>query len=304
MADNSLPKEFHKVIVDNMADGVYFVEPDRTIRYWNSGAEKIAGYGAAEVVGKRCYENLLAHVDAQGNSLCLSVCPLAASMGDGETRDVTIWLRHRDGYRKPVRVRTAAVRNEEGAIVGGVETFSDASAVVRAAADADQARRDALTDELTGVPNRRMFDNALRIRLENLARYGWEFGLLVVDIDLFKAVNDRYGHAFGDAVLIGVAHTLEGAVRAGDVVARWGGEEFAVLVEASDSAGLNETAERVRILVAQSEVRHDGLALPVQVSVGGSLASPADTPESLFGRADAALYTAKNEGRNRIAIVD
>jgi diguanylate cyclase (GGDEF)-like protein len=149
-----------------------------------------------------------------------------------------------------------------------------------------------------------MFDNALRIRLENLARYGWEFGLLVVDIDLFKAVNDRYGHAFGDAVLIGVAHTLEGAVRAGDVVARWGGEEFAVLVEASDSAGLNETAERVRILVAQSEVRHDGLTLPVQVSVGGSLASPTDTPESLFGRADAALYTAKNQGRNRIAIVD
>jgi diguanylate cyclase (GGDEF)-like protein/PAS domain S-box-containing protein len=304
MPNEPIPRGFHKAIVDNIADGVYYVEPDRTIRYWNPGAEKIAGFSSSEIVGKRCFDNMLAHVDAQGNSLCHSTCPLAASMEDGETREVTLWLRHRDGYRKPVRVRTAPVRDEAGVIVGGVETFSDASAVLRAAQDADQARREALTDELTGLPNRRMFDASLRNRLENLIRYDWHFGLLVVDIDFFKAVNDKYGHAVGDAVLVGVAKTLQGAIRAGDVVARWGGEEFAVLVEASDAAGLREMAERLRVLVAQSEVRHDGLALPANVSVGGALAWPTDHPESLFERADAALYSAKNEGRNRTAVVE
>ncbi len=304
MADRPLSDELHKSIVDNLADGVYYVEPDRTIRYWNHGAEKLAGYRASEIVGRRCYDNILAHVDAQGNSLCHTTCPLAASMLDGESRDVTVWLRHREGYRKPVRVRTAAVRDETGAIVGGVETFSDASAVVRAAEDADRARHDALTDELTGLPNRRMFDTAVRTRLENMSRYGWNFGLLIVDIDNFKAVNDRYGHAVGDAVLAGVAKTILGAVRAGDMVARWGGEEFAVLVEASEAGGLAETAERVRALVAQSEVRHEALVLKANVSAGGSLASPDDTPESLFERADGALYSAKREGRDRIAIVE
>jgi diguanylate cyclase (GGDEF)-like protein/PAS domain S-box-containing protein len=303
MPDNPLPDELHKSIVDNLADGVYFVEPDRTIRYWNHGAEKLAGYKAAEIVGRRCYDNILAHVDAQGNSLCHSTCPLAASMRDGESRDVTIWLRHREGYRKPVRIRTAAVRDDTGKIIGGVETFSDASAVVRAAEDADRARHEALTDELTGLPNRRMFDAALRGRLENMGRYGWQFGLLVVDIDNFKAVNDLYGHAIGDAVLEGVAKTIQGAVRAGDMVARWGGEEFAVLVEASDESGLGETAERIRVLVAQSEVRHEALVLTVNVSAGGSLAARDDTSESLFERADGALYFAKREGRNRVAIV-
>jgi diguanylate cyclase (GGDEF)-like protein/PAS domain S-box-containing protein len=302
--DTRLPDELHKSIVDNLADGVYFVEPDRTIRYWNRGAERLAGYKAPELVGRHCYDNILAHVDAQGNSLCNSTCPLAASMIDGESRDVTIWLRHREGYRKPVRVRTAAVRDEAGVIIGGVETFSDASAVVRAAEAADRARLEALTDELTGLPNRRMFDAALRGRLENLGRYGWQFGLLVVDIDLFKAVNDQFGHAFGDAVLAGVAKTLQGAVRGGDMVARWGGEEFAVLVEASDEAGLGETAERVRALVAQSEVRHDNKVVTVQVSVGGSLASREDSAEALFERVDGALYSAKHDGRNRIAIVE
>lgn len=304
MPDRLLSDELHKSIVDNLADGVYYVEPDRTIRYWNRGAEQLAGYRASEIVGRRCYDNILAHVDAQGNSLCHSTCPLAASMLDGESRDVTLWLRHREGYRKPVRVRTAAVRDETGTIVGGVETFSDASAVVRAAEDADRARQEALTDELTALPNRRMFDAAVRIRLENMARYGWHFGLLVVDIDNFKAVNDRFGHVVGDAVLAGVAKTIQGAVRAGDLVARWGGEEFAVLVEASEVADLAETAERVRALVAQSEVRHETLVLKVQVSAGGSLASRDDTPESLFERADGALYSAKRDGRDRIAIAE
>jgi diguanylate cyclase (GGDEF)-like protein/PAS domain S-box-containing protein len=304
MPDRPLSDELHKSIVDNLADGVYYVEPDRTIRYWNHGAEGLAGYHSSDIVGRRCYDNILAHVDAQGNSLCHSTCPLAASMLDGEPRDVTIWLRHREGYRKPVRVRTAAVRDETGTIVGGVETFSDASAVVQAAEDADRARHEALTDELTGLPNRRMFDAAVRTRLENRGRYGWQFGLLVVDIDNFKAVNDQFGHAVGDAVLAVVSKTILGAVRAGDMVARWGGEEFAVLVEASEAGGLGETAERVRALVAQSEVRHEALVLKVQVSAGGSLASHDDTPESLFERADGALYSAKREGRDRVAIVE
>ncbi len=123
-----------------------------------------------------------------------------------------------------------------------------------------------------------------------------------MDIDHFKAVNDKYGHAFGDAVLAGVGATLHGAVRAGDIVARWGGEEFAVLVEAPDDAGLIDAAERLRVLVAQSEVRLAGLSSKVRVSVGGARAVAEDSAESLFARADAALYRAKHAGRNRIEI--
>ena len=299
---NPFGSDLHKVIVDNMADGVYYVDTERTLTYWNLGAERISGYPAARIVGRHCYDNILAHVDDQGRSLCHSLCPLAATMLDGEPREVSVWLRHAEGYRKPVRLRTAPVRDATGTIVGGVEVFSDATAVVKAVEDADRARRDALTDELTGLPNRRMFDAALGGRLENLGRYGWQFGLLIVDIDHFKEVNDLHGHAAGDAVLEGVGATLQGAVRAGDVVARWGGEEFAVLVEASDDAGLRETAERIRVLVAQSETRRGGVSVSVQVSVGGALAAAVDTPERLFARADGAMYAAKHSGRNRIEI--
>lgn len=302
MSDAQFDKEFHKTIVDNLADGVYFVDPNREIKYWNHGAERITGYSSEFVVGHHCFENILDHVDADGNSLCHTVCPLAATIRDGEAREVSIWLRHAEGYRKPVRVRTAPVRDDEGKIVGAVEIFSDDTAVVRAVKDADQARHDALTDDLTGLPNRRLFDAALAGRLENMSRYGWRFGLLIVDIDHFKAVNDKYGHAFGDAVLVGVGATLNGAIRTGDVLARWGGEEFGVLVESSDDAGLIDAAQRLRILVAKSEVRLAGVTHSVRVSVGGALAFPEDTAETLFARADSALYGAKHAGRNRIEI--
>jgi diguanylate cyclase (GGDEF)-like protein/PAS domain S-box-containing protein len=302
MPDNPYGDEFHRTIVENMADGVYYVDPQRTILYWNRGAERISDFSPYEVVGRRCFDNILGHVDAQGTSLCHTACPLAATIQDGEFREAVIWLRHHDGHRKPVRVRTAPMRDASGQIIGGIELFSDDTAAVQANEEADRARRDALTDQLTGLPNRRMFDPALLGRLENRARYGWAFGLLIVDVDHFKAVNDEHGHAFGDAVLANVAATLRGGVRAGDTLARWGGEEFAVLVEASDAPGLQEAAERLRVLVARSETRHEGKKLVVHVSVGGALAAAEDTPESLFARADAALYAAKDGGRNRVEI--
>jgi len=296
--------DLHKTIVENLADGVYLVDRDRKITYWNRGAERISGYRSQDVVGHRCYDNILGHVDAQGNSVCHSACPLAQTMDDGAPREVSTWLKHADGHREPVRVRTAPVRDASGQIIGGVEVFSDDSAVLRAEEDAARARRDALTDELTGLPNRRLFDAALAGRLENLVRYGWGFGLLIVDIDHFKAVNDALGHVFGDAVLSGVAATLRGAVRAGDVLARWGGDEFVVLVEAPNGADLIDAAERLCALVGQSEVRLAGTSQSILVSVGGTLAQPDDSAETIFARADGALYQAKQAGRNRIEIAE
>ena len=306
MPDRPDPAEadLHKTIVENLSDGIYMVDRERQITYWNRGAERISGYSSAEVVGRHCFDNILGHVDAAGNSLCHSACPLAQTMSDGDAREVSIWLKHADGHRKPVRVRTAPVRDISGKVIGGVEAFSDDSALLRAEEDAARARRDALTDELTGLPNRRLFDAALAGRLENLVRYGWGFGLLIADIDHFKDVNDTLGHVFGDAVLTGVAATLRGAVRAGDILARWGGDEFAVLVEAPGAADLLDAAQRLSALVGQSEVRVAGTSRSVQVSVGGTLAQLDDSAETIFARADGALYHAKQTGRNRIEIAE
>jgi diguanylate cyclase (GGDEF)-like protein/PAS domain S-box-containing protein len=294
---------FHKTIVDNIADGVYYVDRARTITHWNHGAERLTGFSVADVVGRHCYANLLSHVDAAGTPLCHAGCPLAATILDGEVREAEVWLRHRAGHRRPVRVRTAPVLGSDGSIIGAVEVFDDASRLLEARHQAEVAQRDALTDSLTGLPNRRHFDASLAGRLEDLRRYGWPFGLLVADIDHFKRVNDTYGHDVGDQALSTVAATLAGGIRAGDLAARWGGEEFAILVQAGDRDSMAVAAERLRILVARSAVRAAGKILPIRISVGGTPASPRDGSAELLARADRALYAAKEAGRNRVVIL-
>ena len=99
MPDRPDPAEadLHKTIVENLSDGIYMVDRERQITYWNRGAERISGYSSAEVVGRHCFDNILGHVDAAGNSLCHSACPLAQTMSDGDAREVSIWLKHADG---------------------------------------------------------------------------------------------------------------------------------------------------------------------------------------------------------------
>jgi len=98
-------KKFYQDLLDQISDGVYFVTLDRRITYWNGGAERITGYGAHEVLGHRCSEGILRHVDDTGQQLCLHGCPLAAVMKDGRPREAHLYLHHKDGHRVPVTVR-------------------------------------------------------------------------------------------------------------------------------------------------------------------------------------------------------
>ena len=293
---------FHQRLLDNLSDGVYFVDRARTITYWNHGAEQLTGYPACDVVGRRCFEDLLNHVDAQGEGLCTGRCPLVATIEDGADHVAEVWLRHRDGSRRPVRVRTSPIREADGSIAGAVEIFDDASLLIAARRQADAARRDALVDELTGLPNRRFFNMMLAARAEDLVRYGTRFTALIADIDHFKAVNDTFGHTVGDRLLAAIGSTLQGAVREGDFVARWGGEEFAVLAQHVDTAAAWELGERLRALVATTVAREGSRECMATVSVGGAIATAGEPTIDTLVRADRALYAAKTAGRNRVII--
>ena len=295
---------FERAVVDNLYDGVYYVDRGRRIQYWNAGAERLTGYAASAVVGKFCHENLLNHVDATGKQLCRSGCPLAATMGDGEPREAEVFLRHHDGHRLPVRVRTTPVRDRDGAVIGAVEIFDDMTEISIVRSEVSELRDLAMHDALTGLPNRRHFEMSMASRIAALAGYGRRFGLLIADIDRFKLVNDRHGHAAGDVALRTVARTLLESSRAGDDIARFGGEEFALTITDVDEPALRAIAERFRAMVQRSRVRVGQREFLVTISIGGAVAGTGDTAEAIFERADAALYRAKEDGRNRVRLAD
>jgi diguanylate cyclase (GGDEF)-like protein len=156
-------------------------------------------------------------------------------------------------------------------------------------------------DPLTGLPNRRAFDEDLAREAARAARTGAPLAVVVLDVDRFKAVNDAHGHAAGDAVLRAVAARAAGAIRAGDVLARIGGEEFAILLAGADLARAVEAAERVRRALAGLPVEAAGRALAVTASFGCAALGAGEAPHALVARADARLYQAKRDGRDRVA---
>ena len=296
MADN---ENFYHAILDNLYDGVYLVDRDRKISYWNRGAERITGYCAGEVIGSRCSDNILMHVDSRGTLLCRDLCPLAATMLDGSDHTDDVYLQHKDGHRVSVNVRITPLRDEQGAIIGGVEVFTENSQKLSAIARMEAFEKLAYLDPLTGTANRRFAEITLHARHEEFRRYGWPFGLIFIDIDRFKCINEECGHVAGDEVLKMVAKTLMNSARSFDVVARWGGDEFIAVITNVDYEQLVATANRFRSLVERSN-RAAGPVKQVTISIGATLARGDDTEETLLERADRFMYESKNAGKNRV----
>lgn len=165
----------------------------------------------------------------------------------------------------------------------------------------EEAERGANTDALTGLPNRRSFDDLIAI-VPPRRRANDDIGILMVDIDRFKGLNDRHGHATGDTVLRAVAGAIAATVRAEDTPARYGGEEFAVILRRASAPQAAEVAERVRRAVASIPPDRLGVDLPVTVSVGVATAEQEEDISAVIERADRALYVAKRRGRDRVEV--
>ena len=163
------------------------------------------------------------------------------------------------------------------------------------------AQRHALVDSLTGLANRRHADDTLSTELARAERVGGQVGLILADADDFKDVNDRHGHPTGDIVLRDLAATLRETVREIDIPARWGGEEFAVILPNTDLEGAAQLAERLRLALSEREIASaDGVPVRVTASFGVAASGPASTTGQLVEAADEALYRAKRAGKNRV----
>lgn len=287
-------------IVDNIHDGLYIVDKDRAITFWNKAAERITGYNADEVLGKKCSETILTHMDGKGNKLCTGHCPLEKTMADKKMREAEIYLHHKKGHRVPVSVRVSTLTDSDGRVVGGIELFTDISYRASTEQRIKELEKMALLDTLTQLANRPCILRALQGDLEEYRRYGIAFGLLFMDIDHFKKVNDTHGHDAGDKVLRSVADTFTANSRAFDLYGRWGGEEFIGIIRNITGEALEALGNRLRLLVKETSCLHDGKRLSVTISMGATQVRGADTIESLIKRADTLLYKSKAAGRNRL----
>jgi diguanylate cyclase (GGDEF)-like protein/PAS domain S-box-containing protein len=293
----------YREILNNLYEGVYIVDVNRQITFWNRSAENITGFSSEEITGRSCYNNILNHVDEEGNSLCLGGCPLHKTIVDGQDREAVVYLHHKNGHRVPVAVRTVPLY-VDGKVTGAIEIFSNSASQVEVMNRIEELQNIALHDHLTGLPNRRYLDAFLTSRSKEARDLKIPFSVAMFDIDFFKNVNDTHGHDIGDLVLKMVADTLSGVFRKSDCLGRWGGEEFLAVLPGIEKQDLLALLRKAKMLVEKSILRMDGTEISVTVSIGVTMAGENEVETEIIKRADEGLYASKHAGRNCITWID
>jgi diguanylate cyclase (GGDEF)-like protein/PAS domain S-box-containing protein len=288
----------YQAVVESAAEGILTVGLDGTIGSFNGAAETIFGWTASEVVGRPVA--MLIPEEFHGDLAEVSTGLRSAGYTAAQHRDVEISGVRRDGTQFPMMVSTSAIAvNGSAPVISGI--VRDLSDQKRFEA---HLTHQAFHDALTGLPNRVMLADRLDQALARARRHQRMCGVLYVDLDRFKAVNDTLGHAVGDQLLMDAALRICGAVRETDTVARIGGDEFVVLCEDIESVHVAELAKRI-IASLQEPFRLGEDAPYISASIGIALSIAGDeTADAILANADIAMYRAKENGRSCYELFD
>lgn len=291
----------YNILLNHINEAIYFVDRQRTITFWNHGAELITGYNRSEIKGRRCPSNIILQLSSQNMMICHEDCPIIKTINDGNIRDLTAFLQHKAGHRIPVTMHTFPIRNAEKTITGAAALFSETVPKVAIPQKSPDLERMDMMDPLTGLGNNTYIEMHLKSRFAEMKKYSFSFALLLVDIDNFKNFNEVHGSDTSDKIIKSVAQTLYNNIRFFDTIGRWKEDKFIIIILNITETKLDVVANKLRLLVSQSHIQEGTQLIGVTVSIGASLARPMDKPETLIFRAERLAKHSKWLGKNRVS---
>ena len=289
-----------RTLFDHVNDGVYFVDTERRITYWNKAAERLTGYRAEEVLGKSCRDDMLVHVDECGRCICRDGCPLAATIDDGRDRETSVYLKHKLGHRLSVQVRATPLVDDDGEIVGAAELFNVDKSSEAFRQRMYELQSLAFTDPLTRLANRRYLEQSLSRQMTDAEAFDWKLGLILIDVDRFQEISATHGHAAGDRVLEIVSHDIVENLRSFDIAGRFDDDQFLVMQLHASCGQLLATAERIRMLIDRSHFQAATGRVKMTASVGATLVRHGDKADTVIDRLSTMMKIAKDSGGNRV----
>ena len=290
-------EELYRLLAENAWDVIWTMEIDGTISYVSPAVERMRGITPAEAKAQTLDQIHPPESAARVHGVLHATCTRRWQPGRRRRR----YQGEREYYRKDGSIMLGELDvipqvDADGKVVRILGVTRDIS---ERRAFEEELSRLAVTDSLTGVWNRRQGERLLAADLAESRRYGPELSVLMLDIDHFKEVNDEFGHQAGDQILVELTERLTAQVRATDVLARWGGEEFVILMRHCTLADVLPLAEKLRTIVSDTSFPVVG---QVTVSIGAAELKPDDDLASWLDRADQAMYDAKAAGRNAVRV--
>jgi PAS domain S-box-containing protein/diguanylate cyclase (GGDEF)-like protein len=296
--------EMYRAALDVLDIGVYLVDLERRITFWNAGAERITGYLRAEVLGHACRENILVHCGEHGSVQCELQCPLKHTLEDGKSRQPMMYLRHKQGHRVPVYVRTAVLRDSEGRVMAGAEWFGEQRLPIDDETGGEKNAAQRGREQRGTARPREFMETCLERSLDALTYDTQTFGILEVRVDQWQGLRKTHGKEAAESMMRVLEETLLYTLHSADIFGRWTDESFMVVARDSTVRALELDADLLRGMAASAQVRWWGDLLPVTISIGGTLARHGDTSEALLALAHAALEQSLGRGGNTVTVVD
>lgn len=287
-------EEWLSTILEGIADGVIATDAHGVVTFMNPVAAALTGWKPDSVVSRRLEDIVMLYDGDKESSFSLSPQEIIEH-GSFPKNIPNLWIVSQQ-KKTPVEIKASVIHDENGAPTGLVILIHD---ITERRQHEEQLRVLAIHDSLTQLPNRILFFDRLNLALSQVRRHGHRLAILMLDLDHYKKINDTYGHSVGDLLLKEVGKRLQGAIRSSDTVARFGGDEFVLLLpEIHSPSDATQIAKRI-LEVISSPFEINGLPLFITVSIGIAIfPEDGDDRDSLITNADLALYAAKDRGRN------
>ncbi len=280
--------EIFRAVLEALPTGVYFVDRNKKIAFWNDGAERITGYLRQDVVGRACRDDILVQGTENGSVVCAPTCPVADTIHDGQPRNTMVYIRHRAGHRILVQVRTVPIRDGRGVIIGAAESFDELRMRTQNRRQGDRMI-EACIDETTDVPNHESLQSTLEEMLASLTEQQQPCGLLLVRVDQLNEFKLAHGPDAADTMLRAVAQTLKNSLRGTDIVGRWDKETLLAILPECMPSPVEELSKRVQRIAGSVSIEWWGDQLSPTVSVAGATAQKGDSISTLMARAEECL---------------
>lgn len=287
-------------VLESLYDGFYLLDSDLRFVVWNRGCERLTGVSAADRLGSVWTSSLLGYADESDCKLPEQDCPMNRVVEQGRPVTCNVRIQDVDGHSLPVELQTVPLLDRRGGLHGAAEILRDLSGSSRRPLELRKLKTAASRDPLTSVANRGELETQLSLLLTEFAGNSdaEPFSIMFLDVDHFKEINDTFGHTVGDRVLIEVSRLVRSETYSGELLGRYGGDEFVILCPGTDLEQAVHRAERLRNALFGARIEGMG-EYCLMVSFGVTQVEAGDSVESILRRADKALYRAKATGRNR-----
>jgi diguanylate cyclase (GGDEF)-like protein/PAS domain S-box-containing protein len=302
MPDFSDP-EIYQAVLEGLPTGVYLVDRNRRIRFWNEGAEQITGYLRQDVVGRFLRDHLLSSNESLKDFDTDPDDPLTLAFRDGKPSKMDMSILHKDGYRVPIVLRTRPLRNGRGAVIGATESFETNRTFSNSTRRQNALSDNGCLDPITGMLTQGFMETQLRECLITFAEHHIPFGILLVQIDHLDQYRSNRGPALVPVILRIVAQSVVNCLRPTDPVGCCGENQFlAILLECKETE-VSLVGERVRRTVSKSEIEWWGDRFSVTSALGGAGCRDGDDPEMMIARAAESIQESITRGGNCVVVL-